>query len=111
MPGFEDFLLGNTEEARKVNLFKKPKKADSPETHFTVENLLYVKKAIRKLKDEGKYQLRFPSMDWAEDDPEIEAHCDDGQILTKASSRAQIGICGFIRTKITERSKNDQFHQ
>ena len=50
-------------------------------------------------------------MDWAEDDPEIEAHCDDGQILTKASSRAQIGICGFIRTKITERSKNDQFHQ
>ena len=111
MPGFKDFLLDNTKEAHKVNLFKKPKKADSPKTHFTEEILLYLKKSIRKLIGEGKYQIRFPSMDWAGEDLEIEVHCDAGQILTKAGSRAQIGICGFIRPKITERNKNKPFHK
>ena len=48
-------------------------------------------------------------MGWAEEDLEIEVHCDDGRILTKAGSRAQIGICGFIRNKITEQSKSRQF--
>ena len=89
-----------------MNLFKKPKNADTSKTHFKVGNLLLLKKAIRKkLKDGGKYQIRFPSMDWAEEDLEIEAHCDAGQILTKTGSRAQIGICGFIRTKITEQKQ------
>ena len=102
MPGFKDFLLENPKEANKVNLFKKEKETDTSKTHFTVENLLFLRKAIRKLKGGGKYQTKFPSMDWAEEDIEIEVHCDDGQILTKAGSRAQIGICGFIRNKITE---------
>ena len=83
MPGFKDFLLENSKEANKVNLFKKPKKADTSKTHFAVENLLFLKKAIRKLKGGGKYQIRFPSMDWAEEDLEIEVHCNAGQILTK----------------------------
>ena len=69
-----------------------------------------MKKAIRKLKGEGKYQIKFPSMDWAEGDIEIEAHCDAGQILTKTGSRAQLGICGFIRSKIKETNKNENFH-
>ena len=44
------------------------------------------------LKGEGKYQIKFPCMDWAEEEIEIEAHCDAGQILTKTGSRAQLGI-------------------
>ena len=63
------------------------------------------------MKGEGGYQIRFPSIDWDGGDLEIEAHCDDGQILTKTGSRAQIGICGFIRAKITEQNKNQQFHK
>ena len=62
-----------------------------------------------KLKGEGKYQIKFPSVDWDEEDVEIEAHCDAGQILTKTSSRDQIGLCGFIRDKITEKSKKREF--
>ena len=83
MPGFKDFQLEDSKEANEVDLFKKPKKADTSKTHFAVENLLFLKKAIRKLKGEGKYQIRFPSMDWAEEDIEIEVRCDAGQILTK----------------------------
>ena len=52
------------------------------------------------LKVEGKYRIKFRSVGWAEEDIEIEVHCDAGQILTKTGSRAQIGICGFIRNKI-----------
>ena len=44
-------------------------------------------------------------MDLAEEDIEIEAHCDAGQILTKTGSRDKIGIFGFIRNKITEKTK------
>ena len=66
---------------------------------------MFSKKAIRKLKGEGKYQVKFPSVDWAEEDIEIEAHCDAGQILAKTGSRAQLGICGFIRNKISEKTK------
>ena len=53
MPGFKDFLLGNSKEASKVNLFKKPKKVDTSKTHFAVANLLPLKKAIEKLKCGG----------------------------------------------------------
>ena len=49
-PGFKDFLFENSKEVNEVNLFKKPKKADTSKTHFAVENLLPLKKAIRKLK-------------------------------------------------------------
>ena len=48
-------------------------------------------------------------MEWAEEDIEIEVHCDAGQILTKTGSRAQIGICGFIRAEITEQNKIKPF--
>ena len=39
MPGFKDSLSENAKEAIKVNLLKKPKKADTSKTHFTAENL------------------------------------------------------------------------
>ena len=92
-------------DVNKANLFKQKKKADTSKTHFTVENLIFLKKAIRKLKGEGKYQIKFPSVDWAEEDIEIEVHCDAGPIVTKTGNRAQLGICGFIRNKINEKKQ------
>ena len=49
-------------------------------TTINTTNLMFLKKAIRKLKG-GKYQIKFPSVDWAGEDIEIEAHCGAGQIL------------------------------
>ena len=60
MPGFKDFLLGRSKEANKVNLLKKPRKADSSKSHFTVANLLLLKKAIRKLKGGGDIRSDSP---------------------------------------------------
>ena len=57
----------------------------------------------------GGYQIKFPSVNWEEEDIEIEIHCDAGQILTKTGSRAQLGICGFIRNKING-EQNENFH-
>ena len=39
----------------------------------------------------------------------IEIHCGAGKILTKAGSRAQIGICGFLRKRITGETKNTAY--
>ena len=47
----------------------------------------------------GKYQIKFPSVNWTEGDIEIDAHCGAGQILAKTGSRDQLGIFGFIRSK------------
>ena len=41
----------------------------------------------------------------------IEIHCDAGKILDKAGSRAQIGVCGFLRRRITEHTKNAEYQQ
>ena len=38
-----------------------------------------------------------------------EIHGDAGKILTKAGSRAKIGICGFLRKQITEQTKNVEY--
>ena len=110
IPGFKNFMANKSGDVNKVNLLKQQKKADTSKTHFAVANLIFLKKAIRKLKGEGEYQIKFPSVDWAEEDIEIEIHCDAGQILTKTGSRAQIGICAFIRSKITDENKNENFH-
>ena len=82
IPGFKNSMANKSGDVNKVNLFKRHKKADTSKTHFTVANLIFLKKAIRKLKGEGEYQIKFPSVDWAEEDIEIEIHCDAGQILT-----------------------------
>ena len=57
------------------------------------------------MKGEGKYQIKFPSVDWAEEDVEIDIHCDAGRILTKTGRRPQLGIRGFVTNKINEKSK------
>ena len=50
-------------------------------------------------------------MDWNGGEIPIETHCDAGQILTKAGGRAQIGICGFMRSQKLNFSEVGEFHQ
>ena len=63
------------------------------------------------MKGGGAFGINFPSVDWKEKEIAIEIHCDAGQILTKNGSKAQIGICGFMRKQITEQTKNDDFQK
>ena len=58
----------------------------------------------------GKYQTKSPIVDWGREDIEIEIRRDAGRILTKAGSRAQVGIRGFIRNKISGEVKIEEFH-
>ena len=64
-----------------------------------MRSLVFLKRAIQKLKGEGEYQIKFPRMEWNEEEIAIEIHCDAGGILTKAGNRAQIEICVFLRNK------------
>ena len=50
VPGFSEFLQGWKKDVNEVILLKKSKKVDPSKTHFTVRNLLFLEKAIRKLK-------------------------------------------------------------
>ena len=45
MPGFKNFLPESLKEASKVNLFKRPKKADTSKTHCAVANLFTPKES------------------------------------------------------------------
>ena len=106
--GFTKFLQCGRMGVNKVNVLEGNKKVDPTETHFAVSNLIFLKKATRKLKGEGKYKIRPPSADCAGNGISIEIHGDAGGIVTKSGSRAQIGICGFLRKQITEKNKNDE---
>ena len=66
MPGFSKFMRGRQKDVNKVNLLKKNKKIDPSKTHFTVQNLIFSKKAIRKLKGEGAYKIKSESVDRGE---------------------------------------------
>ena len=103
--GFRNFAEKKSGDANKVNLPRQSKKADKSKTHFAVANLIFLKKAITKLKGERKYRIKFPSANWAEEDIEIEIHCGAGRILTNANSRDQLGIFGFIETKSMRKNK------
>ena len=72
--------------ANNANPFRQRKKAGASKTHFAVANLIF-KESNHESKREGKYQIKFPSMDWGEEDIEIEVRCDAGQILNKTGSR------------------------
>ena len=50
-------------------------------------------------------------MDWGEKEIATETHCDAGRILAKTGSRAQIGICGFLRKHITDQAKMKNFRK
>ena len=64
-----------------------------------------------KMEGEAAYGIKFPSVDWGGKEVAIEIHCDEGQILTKTGTRAQIGICVFSRKQITNQSKNEEFQR
>ena len=68
-------------------------------------------KAIRKLNGDLITKIKPTSVDWCEKEIAIEIHCDAGKILTKAGSWARIGICGFLRKQITEKTKNVEYRQ
>ena len=44
MPGGDKFTGGRKKDVSKVNLLKKNKEIDTSETHFTVQNLIFLKK-------------------------------------------------------------------
>ena len=57
-----------------------------------MRNLLYLKEVTHKLKPDVGIATKFPSLAWGEEGIAIGAHCDDGSIMTKNGSRAQIGV-------------------
>ena len=54
-------------------------KADKSATHFKVRDLLYVEKAIRKLKSVGGIAIKSPTLDCDEAESPTEVHCDEGK--------------------------------
>ena len=106
IPGLAKFTAERRKDVIKVNLPVKSKKIDPSKTHFTVQNIIFSQKAIRELKGEGACEIKPPIVGRGENEIAIEIHCDAGKILTKTGSRAQIGICVFLRKQITERTKN-----
>ena len=75
IPGFLDF---QNEEINGANMAKlaanEGGRAKSP-TGRTAQNMISFKKAIRKLKGEGVYEISFPSLGWG---GSIEVRCDAG---------------------------------
>ena len=92
MSGFSKFMGDRQKGVNTSNLLKKNKKIGTWTTHFTVQNLIFSKKGIRKLKGEGVTKLSSQSYIGAKNEIAIEIHCDAGQMLTKTGSRSQIGI-------------------
>ena len=48
----------------KVNPLKKNKKEASSINHCKVRNLLYLGKAVKKLKSDGEITITSPMLDW-----------------------------------------------
>ena len=75
--------------------FKEKKEVRPAANAFYGGEFVIDEKAVRKLKGR-KYKIKSPIVEWGEKEIAIEIHCDSGEILTKADSRAKIGICGFF---------------
>ena len=50
MSGFTKLMIGKLKDVNIANLLKTGKEIGRSKTHFTVKNLIFLKKAIRKLK-------------------------------------------------------------
>ena len=70
-----------------------------------------MKKAIWKLKGGRTYQIKFRIADWGENEIAIEIHCDAGEILTEAGSRAKIRNCGFLRKQLADETNNVEYRR
>ena len=75
---------------------------DKSATHFDLRKMLYMEKAIRKLKYDGVITIRFPSLGCADVGIPIEVHCDSGNMETRKDSRSHIGVCSFLRKLIND---------
>ena len=69
----------------------------------------YFRKNDSGIKGGRSYQIKFPIVDGVASEIAIEIHGGSGEILTEAGSRAQIGICGFMRKRLTEKTKNVEY--
>ena len=58
-----------------------------------------------KIKGEGAYGVKSPSVDRCEEEIPIGIHCDAGEMLTKTRSRSQIGICVFRGNRLQNKQK------
>ena len=69
-------------------------------------NLVYFRKSIGELKSAGEITVMFPIYEWGGSEMAIRPHCDAVDILTKGGDKAQIGICGFIREKVSKENRD-----
>ena len=60
-PGFSEFLQGGKMDVNKLNLLKENKKTDPSKTHFTVENMIFLKKGDSEIQ-RGDYQIKQSSV-------------------------------------------------
>ena len=105
MPGYRWLLSKNQSGANKVNLLKKIRRSPNENAVYG-RHLIFLKKAMGKLKGEWGYRFEFPIVDWAGGEIAIVIHFDAGGILTKTGSMAQIGISGFLANRATDETKN-----
>ena len=57
MPGCVEFMGERQKDVNKSNLLKKNKKIDTPKTHFTVRNLIFLKRQFVSYKEKGHTKL------------------------------------------------------
>ena len=83
----------------------------APENAFRGTKFGIFEKGDSEVGRGGAYEIRFIIVDRGGNEIAIGIHCDAVRILTKAGSRSQIGICGFLRKQITGPPKNVEFRQ
>ena len=84
-------------QKKRTELRRWEKKVGKSKTHFAAWDLLYLRKAIRKLKSDGAFAIMPPSLARGGGEIATEVHCDARNILTKCVSRSKIGILGSKR--------------
>ena len=75
IPGFVEPQKSKQRHVNKSGPFKKRKVMNKTITHLKVRNLLYLGKAIAKLKSDGVITILPSTLDWAEDEISIAVHC------------------------------------
>ena len=63
-------------------------------------------KAVQKLKSDGRITRKSPTLGCGGNEIAIDIHFDSGEIMTKRSSRGEIGIFGLLIRKVNARNKD-----
>ena len=74
MPGFINFQNGELKGVNNVKISEKEMSNGESEISFAVQNYIFTKKAIREMKGDGAYGIKFPSVDCGENEIAIEIH-------------------------------------